>query len=698
MKRMLIVIFWFSCVAVAAQDHTSSSFTHANPQQEGLAFIHNAPGKSPFQLDDWTFSTNAAILASGKMADLTGDGVPEILLTTYGIVNPYWEGWVHAWNGAGVELPGYPLQVTGAAPGTSAIGDLDHDGDNEIVQGTWNYLYVLNADGSIYPGFPLSMYITQTAALADLDGDEDLEIIVPVNNQMRVYHHTGTPYAGFPVSGIHDLTSAAVGDLDGDGSLEIVAGDFVASGSPSDHLYAWHSDGSVVAGFPFTATGTIKVPPALADLDHDGTREIIFDTWVNTGTDLLYVLNHNGLPEPGWPLSLPYIRLSSPSTADLDLDGDLEILVGGWSTTPSGEVIHAYHHNATVVSGFPVIFVNSPSGNVNSTPITGDIDGDGFPEIIVKVTNHIIALRHDGSMAAGFPVFLDDTNHTGTTSPTPVLGDPDNDGRVEIFAASTYNTVVLLDQPGALNPARNDWPSFRCDPHNTGTHLAPAAFPRVTVSFQPTHPPVVIPASGGSFRYRIAVTNQDSIAQTFDGWTILYAPVVPPFITVYADLTLPAGASLSRFRQQYIPATAPAGTYTWTAYVGDFQSVIWDQDGFTFVKLGVDDASSEMSFWRPDEDLFGDAAVTDDFDLILSACPNPFNPATTVRFALPQAGVVKLEILDVSGRKVAVPVDGLREAGRHEVAFDGARLPSGVYFAKLSWEGNATVRKLVLMK
>ena len=186
------------------------------------------PGRGP--ADGWTGTTGAPMLASPKFADLDGDGVCEILMTTYGITNPYGEGWLHAWNGAGAELPGFPVHLTGAAPGTAAIGDIDGDGDLEIVQGTWNYVYVFNADGTSFPGWPKAKYVTQAAALADLDGDGDLEIVVPSGASMEVYNHDGTAYPGFPVTGAHDLTAPSVGDIDGDGTLEIVAGSFVASG------------------------------------------------------------------------------------------------------------------------------------------------------------------------------------------------------------------------------------------------------------------------------------------------------------------------------------------------------------------------------------------------------------------------------------------------------------------------------------
>jgi photosystem II stability/assembly factor-like uncharacterized protein len=64
--------------------------------------------------------------------------------------------------------------------------------------------------------------------------------------------------------------------------------------------------------------------------------------------------------------------------------------------------------------------------------------------------------------------------------------------------------------------------------------------------------------------------------------------------------------------------------------------------------------------------------------------PNPFNPSTTIRYELPRALQVKLSVYDILGREVSVLVNERREAGVHEVKFDGSSLASGVYFYRLS--------------
>jgi len=78
--------------------------------------------------------------------------------------------------------------------------------------------------------------------------------------------------------------------------------------------------------------------------------------------------------------------------------------------------------------------------------------------------------------------------------------------------------------------------------------------------------------------------------------------------------------------------------------------------------------------------------------------PNPFNPQTTIRFNVPEASVVKLVVYDVLGREVRVLVDGVREAGMHEVVFDASTLPSGTYLYRLETPEGSFVRTMQLVK
>jgi hypothetical protein len=86
-----------------------------------------------------------------------------------------------------------------------------------------------------------------------------------------------------------------------------------------------------------------------------------------------------------------------------------------------------------------------------------------------------------------------------------------------------------------------------------------------------------------------------------------------------------------------------------------------------------------------------------------NAAPNPFNPATTLRFTLPVASHAQLRLYNVQGRLVRTLIDDQRPAGQHEVRWEGRddngrQVSSGTYYARLVADGQVSVRTLVLVK
>jgi len=78
--------------------------------------------------------------------------------------------------------------------------------------------------------------------------------------------------------------------------------------------------------------------------------------------------------------------------------------------------------------------------------------------------------------------------------------------------------------------------------------------------------------------------------------------------------------------------------------------------------------------------------------------PNPFNPETTIQYTLPLREHVILSIYDTQGRQVARLIDGFKDAGRHQITFDGSRLSSGIYIYRIRAGDYTETRKLTLVK
>lgn len=83
--------------------------------------------------------------------------------------------------------------------------------------------------------------------------------------------------------------------------------------------------------------------------------------------------------------------------------------------------------------------------------------------------------------------------------------------------------------------------------------------------------------------------------------------------------------------------------------------------------------------------------------------PNPFNPSTKIKYSIPAVGSrdrvsVELKVYDVLGNEVAILVNEEKPAGEYEIEFNGAKLPSGIYFYQLKGEGFLQTKKMVLLK
>ncbi len=171
----------------------------------------------------------------------------------------------------------------------------------------------------------------------------------------------------------------------------------------------------------------------------------------------------------------------------------------------------------------------------------------------------------------------------------------------------------------------------------------------------------------------------------------------PPSLYTYVDvsgegLVVPAGASM------YFGYGNPGmggqigfngvETFSWL-------DDAWDMDG-DFGRTAV------MQF----KGSFGTVAVHDEAPgsaALVGVHPNPFNPATTITFALPREMAVSLDVYSLLGRRVRSLLQGRRDAGTHQVAWDGTdeqgrAAPSGIYLARVETEDGVEVGKMVLAK
>jgi hypothetical protein len=79
--------------------------------------------------------------------------------------------------------------------------------------------------------------------------------------------------------------------------------------------------------------------------------------------------------------------------------------------------------------------------------------------------------------------------------------------------------------------------------------------------------------------------------------------------------------------------------------------------------------------------------------------PNPFNPTTTIQFSVPQDGYASLKAYNMLGQEVATLFSGIAKAGHYIPAtFNASRLASGIYFARLQYNGKSLEQRMLMTK
>jgi hypothetical protein len=259
---------------------------------------------------------------------------------------------------------------------------------------------------------------------------------------------------GWPrrLSSVVGPSSIVAVDLDADGSREILHGSLWDANAAhvfrADGTEWTDGDGNAATVGVFGKTGGRVVSTPLAiDVDGDGAREVFAGSY----DGLLHAWRTGG-PQGGSPAVLPGFPAvlsgsalrSSPVAGDLDGDGAPEIVV-----VSSYREVHAFEPDGTRVPGWPRVV---GSGGLHTTPAVHDLDLDGREDVVFGGGDDrvIYAVSGDGSDLPGWPV---DTGAAVRSS--PVLVDVDGDSRPEVFALAVNGTVHGLDAMG--RPLRG-WP------------------------------------------------------------------------------------------------------------------------------------------------------------------------------------------------------------------------------------------------
>lgn len=218
-----------------------------------------------------------------------------------------------------------------------------------IVDYTVAPVWAINGDSTLVPGWPkyLPQLVDSSPALGDLDGNGQLDIVIGTGRKqipnedgkfIYAWRGNGDPLPGWPQPVAKWAQgSPALADLDGNGGLDVTIGCGNMDDGDCYDLYAWRGNGAALSGFPTQPSTTHALPtllstalsPVVADLDGNGQMDILMTGHNSPGVT---VIRANGQPDPDKSRgqSSPLDGLYAPATvADVDNDGLLETIIVG---------------------------------------------------------------------------------------------------------------------------------------------------------------------------------------------------------------------------------------------------------------------------------------------------------------------------------------------------------------------------------
>jgi predicted nucleotidyltransferase len=348
------------------------------------------------------------------------------------------------------------ISLTGVYNSSVAWGDYDNDGDLDILltgqAGSASISKIYRNEGNNtfteQTGISLTGVSSGSVAWGDYDNDGDLDILLTGRTSSgrisKIYRNNGnntfTEQTGISLTGVSD-SSVAWGDYDNDGALDIILTGDTGSKRISK-IYKNNGNNTFTEQTGISLTGVYTGSVVWGDYDNDGDLDILLTGYTGTiRISKVYNNNDDNTFTEQTGISLTGVTFGSVAWGDYDNNGDLDILLTGQGTSNYFSKIYKNNSDNTFTDQTGI----SLTGVYNSSVNWGDCDNDGDLDILLTGyagSNNYVSKIYKNN---GNNTFTEHTgiSLTGVDNSSVDWGDYDNDGDLDIILTGYNGTTSI---------------------------------------------------------------------------------------------------------------------------------------------------------------------------------------------------------------------------------------------------------------